>query len=73
MPTTTTTTSGGSGLGASLGGAVGGAIVSSIIGGAFAKEEAGKQRELIERLEKLSLALFSDKTPGLKLSSASIT
>ena len=56
MPTTTTTTSGGSGLGASLGGAVGGAIVSSIIGGAFAKEEAGKQRELIERLEKLSLA-----------------
>jgi hypothetical protein len=32
------------------------AVISSIIGGAFAKEEAGKQRELMERLAKLSLA-----------------
>lgn len=57
MPTSTSTpTAGGSGIGASLGGAFAGALVSTIIGGAFAKEEAGKQRELIERLEKLSLA-----------------
>ena len=57
MPTSTSTpTAGGSGIGASLGGAVAGALVSTIIGGAFAKEEAGKQRALIERLEKLSLA-----------------
>ena len=46
---------GGLGLGAQLGGAVAGALISSIIGGAFAKEEAGKQRELAERLAKLSL------------------
>jgi hypothetical protein len=47
---------GGLGVGAQLGGAVAGVLISSIIGGAFAKEEAGKQRELAERLEKLSLA-----------------
>ena len=51
-----TPTAGGLSAGAHLGGAVAGVIISSIIGGAFAKEDAGKQRELIERLEKLSLA-----------------
>jgi hypothetical protein len=51
-----TPTAGGLGVGAQLGGAVAGVIISSIIGGAFAKEDAGKQRELTERLEKLSLA-----------------
>ena len=39
-----------------IAGAIGGSLVSGIIGGSFAKEEAGKQRELAERLEKLSLA-----------------
>lgn len=37
-------------------GAVAGSVASSIIGGAFAKSDAKKQRELTERLEKLSLA-----------------
>jgi len=49
-------TAGGISAGTQLGGAVAGVVISSIIGGAFAKEDAGKQRELIERLEKLSLA-----------------
>lgn len=51
---------GGIGLGAQLGGAVAGAVISSIIGGAFAKEDAGKQRELTERLFKLSQAQLKE-------------
>lgn len=51
---------GGSGVGGQIAGAVVGAVISSIIGGAFAKEEAGKQRELILRLEKLKLAQLKE-------------
>jgi len=43
-------------VGAQLGGAVAGTVVSSIIGGAFAKADAKKTRELQEEISKLDLA-----------------
>jgi hypothetical protein len=60
MSTSSSSGSGGAGAGAGavaqLGGAIVGSIASGIIGNAFAKSEGKKQRELTERLEKLSLA-----------------
>jgi hypothetical protein len=47
---------GGAGGLTNIGGAIAGSLVSGIIGNAFAKSEGKKQRELTERLEKLSLA-----------------
>jgi hypothetical protein len=46
--------------GADIGGAVGGAIVTSLIGGAFAKADAKKQREMEAELGRLSLAQQKD-------------
>jgi hypothetical protein len=54
--TTTTATSGGMGLGAQLGGAFISAGVQALVGGAFAKSDAKKQRQMEEELSKLSLA-----------------
>ena len=53
--TTSTTSSASSGLAGAGIGAVG-TIASSVITSAFAKSDAKKQRELIEKLEKLALA-----------------
>ena len=55
-PATTTATSGGMGLGAQLGGAFISAGVQALVGGAFAKSDAKKQRQMEEELSKLSLA-----------------